>query len=185
MFKRFTALALLSVTVLTLGLQQPASADIGPEGYPVVQGETHRNQFTIVGGNVVMTPLSRAYQWLDRGRAWTFGNVELVLHTTGDLKIHPRGNRGVTYWSTGTAGSGATQLLFQRDGNLVLYTAGYEDAVWSSKTNDRCARSQQLLPALSLQSDSNMVVYCFKYEFEAPEVPYQKTALWSTRTSGR
>jgi len=98
-----------------------------------------------------------AYQWLDKGRSWTFGNARLSMQNDGNLVIYDKRNNKAK-WSTRTSGSQATQMLWQPDGNLVVYTAGYAKAVWSSRTNNKCASDES--PLLAQQSDSNFVVYC-------------------------
>lgn len=159
------------VAALTFGTQQAASAaTIGPEHQPIVLGAYDPN-VTIQG---VHAPLSYPYQWLDRGQTWSFGNVDLVFQTNGDVGIYSHSNHSKVYWRTNTAGSGATQLLFQHDGNLVLYTAGYQHHVWDSGTENECGGGQ---PALSLQADSNLVIYC-----QSPD-RNQIASIWSTRTS--
>jgi len=97
------------------------------------------------------------YQWLDKGKSWTFGNARLSMQNDGNLVIYDKRNNAAK-WSTRTAGSRATQMLWQPDGNLVVYTAGYASAPWSSRTNGKCASNEA--PLLGLQSDSNFVVYC-------------------------
>jgi surface antigen len=74
------------------------------------------------------------------------GNVTLWAYLSDD---------GVTAratWSTGTAGSGATTLEMQSDGNLVLYTAS-RTPVWTSNT------SGQPSSHLRLQDDSNLSIW--------------------------
>ena len=66
-------------------------------------------------------------------------------------------------WSTPTRGSGATKLVNQTDGNLVLYTDDGKVA-WASNTNGRGGST------LSLQIDGNLVLYA------------GGTATWSSNT---
>src|SRR3569832_1082653 len=61
-----------------------------------------------------------------------------------------------------------TTLIFQGDGNLVLYktTGGSQKAVWASGTNGKGATS------VCLQGDGNLVVYS------------PSNALWASGTNG-
>lgn len=171
-FLRSTLTTAAVVAALLVGTQSPALAVTGPEGLPIVAGAYFPD--VTVGG--VHTPLSLPYAWLDKGKTWSFGNVDLVLQTDGNLVMYRHGNHSIIYWKTNTAGSGATQLLFQHDGNLVLYTSGYARAVWSSGTHNRCTSAET--PALSLQSDSNFVIYCW-----ANNRSYLHW-VWATGTAG-
>lgn len=103
----------------------------------------------------VLVHFSNAYQWLDRGNSWTYGNARLTMQTDGNLVVYDRRN-GAARWASNTVGSQATRLLFQPDDNLVLYTAG-GTARWASNTYNRCGSR---VPLLALQEDSNLVVYC-------------------------
>jgi hypothetical protein len=67
---------------------------------------------------------------------------------------------GQSIWSC----NGAYQLIFQTDGNLVLYSTS--KALWASGTNGKQANE------LILQSDGNLVLY-------------GATPLWATGTSGK
>lgn len=98
------------------------------------------------------------------------GTATLKL-ANGDLAIY--NSKGTRKWHTNTAGSGATQMLWQQDGNLVLYTAGYARAVWASGTDNDCPSSK--FPYLATQSDNNLVIYCGVDT---------KTPLWASGTSG-
>lgn len=160
-------------TVAALAGTTPAYGDagvLGPPG-PIVRGGT-----TVETWMGVQVHLNWAYQWLDRGRSWEFGNARLTLRTDGNLVLANKHN-GWVYWSTGTAGRGATQLLWQEDGNLVLYTARYERAVWASGTNGDCG---QAVPLLGLQQDSNFVIYCALWINGRIALG----AIWHTNTAG-
>jgi hypothetical protein len=170
-WQRGVAMTVAAVVALLIGAQQPALAN-GPEGLPVTLGAYYPNSY--VGS--VHTPLSLPYQWLDRGNTWSFGNVDLVMQTDGNLVMYRHNNHSIVYWASNTSGSGATQLLLQRDGNLVLYTAGYARAVWASHTPNKCYTSET--PAISLQSDSNFVIYC-----RANNASYIRP-IWATGTNG-
>jgi hypothetical protein len=175
--KRVAAAVAIAVAA-SVAVQSPAMAANGPEGVPIVQGAYFPDAYI----NGVHTPLSKAYQWLDQGKLWSFGNVYLQLRS-GNLELHRQSN-DATVWHTSTLGSGATQLLFQRDGNLVLYTAGYKKAVWSSRTQNGCLSPDQ--PILSLQGDSNMVIYCARELNLGDAIAWavRLPAIWSTGTSG-
>lgn len=184
--------------VMALGLVAPSSAWAanGPEGIPVYPGKYIAANTE--GYPAVKAPLSLPYAFLDKaedwrkGPIWTFGNVDLVLQPDHNLVMYPKGdwaagNYSRSLWASNTRNSGAVRLLFQKDGNLVLYTWGYEKAVWDTKTQDICKYELQLItPALSLQSDSNMVIYC------GTPVDYTNgyygewntRPLWSTHTAG-
>ncbi|MFB9321996.1 hypothetical protein [Cryptosporangium minutisporangium] len=75
--------------------------------------------------------------------------------------------------SVWTHNMNATQMLWQQDGNLVLYTAGYARAVWSSRTHNKCTGSR--FPYLTTQSDNNLVIYCGAEG---------TNALWASNTAG-
>lgn len=60
---------------------------------------------------------------------------------------------GRALWSSGTHGSGATRVVFQEDGNLVIY--GKTGPVWSSNTFGNIGAR------LVVQNDGNVVVYSY------------------------
>jgi hypothetical protein len=167
--------------IASLGVQSPAAAVIGPEGVPITRGATYPNHWHYPSG--VRTPISLPYQWLDTGQTWAFGNVRLTL-ANGELVMRRNGTNAIV-WRSRTAGSGATQLLFQRDGNLVLYTAGYRRAVWDTNTNNDCAASGKA-PVLSLQGDSNLVIYCTNILIlgDGSVIFAGVAAIWDTNTNG-
>jgi len=171
-WQRAAAMTATAVAALLIGVQQPASAATGPEGVPITLGAYYPNVYV----GTVHTPLSLPYQWLDQGNTWSFGNVDLAMQTDGNLVMYRHNDHSIVYWKTDTKGKGATQLLFQRDGNLVLYTAGYKDHVWASNTNNKCYSYET--PALSLQSDSNFVIYCRANDFSY--IRY----IWASGTNG-
>ncbi|BCB75644.1 hypothetical protein GCM10022251_27470 [Phytohabitans flavus] len=166
---------MVAMVALLFGAQQPALAANGPEGVPITLGA----YFPDIYRNGVHTPLSGPYQWLDRGNWWTFGNVDLVMQNDGNLVMYRRGNHSIVYWASNTQWSGASQLLFQRDGNLVLYTPGYARAVWASNTYNGC--SGETRPFISIQSDSNLVIYCAR---QVPVLGSLQVPIWATNTSG-
>lgn len=177
MFRRVTTSLLLTAlaVVSTLVVGSPAQAfpkgacdsTLAPEGRPgdYFDGTSPLNPS-------VWTHNMNGCQWLDSGQSWTMfrGTATLKL-SNGDLAIFDKS--GVLKWHTNTKGSGATQMLWQQDGNLVLYTAGYAKAVWSSKTYDKCAGFK--FPYLTTQSDNNLVIYCGAEG---------TTALWASNTAG-
>jgi hypothetical protein len=180
--KRCLVGALLAVGLVFATLS-PAMATDGPEGVPI----THGHYFTDASIGSVATPLSLAYAWLDKGKTWSFSapghpsDVTLKFQSDDNLVMYKNGT--TVLWASHTVGSGATQLLFQRDGNLVLYTAGYQKAVWSSKSQNKCLSPEQ--PALSTQSDGNMVIYCGTVLILGGEFGWLgDKAVWSTRTNG-
>jgi hypothetical protein len=177
--KRLMAVATVTAALI-VSAQSPALAVIGPEGYPVVQGDYFPNAVSFPDGT--RTPVSRPYQWLNRGQSWTFGNVHLVFQSDQNVVMYRRGDHSRHYWKTNTRGSGATQLLFQRDGNLVLYTAGYARPVWRSQSQNRCTSTEE--PLLSLQSDSNMVIYCGRVSISGGATFFDVRPVWSTGTDG-
>jgi hypothetical protein len=65
------------------------------------------------------------------------------------------------------------KLVFQQDGNLVLYRGGGTDwdALWDSGTNGKGASK------LAFQQDGNLVIYTTRAGKDAP--------IWDTRTAGR
>ncbi|HWG98079.1 MAG TPA: hypothetical protein VNV66_01880 [Pilimelia sp.] len=143
---------------------------VDAEGQPV-DGTALRNGGGV--GTLALTPgasfdgyvsgvqvhFANAYQWLDRGNSWTFGNARLSMQTDGNLVVYNR-HTGAARWASHTYGSGSVQMLFQPDDNLVLYTGteGRGTAKWSSGTYHRCNSAEA--PLLGLQADSNFVIYC-------------------------
>lgn len=133
----------------------------------------------VLGGNFdgyvsgVRVHFAYADQWLDRGRNWTFGNADLRMQTDGNLVIYQR-STGVAKWSTGTWGSGATQMLFQGEANLGVWTSGWASRVWVNTPNARCAAGAS--PVLGLQADSNFVIYCYRSGYVVP--------VWASNTAG-
>ncbi|WP_405892814.1 hypothetical protein OG272_06465 [Streptomyces sp. NBC_00104] len=121
----------------------------------------------------VLVHFSNAYQWLDRGGSWRFGNARLSMQTDGNLVLYDVRNNAAR-WASNTRGSGATRMLFQPDDNLVLYTAG-ETARWATNTTNDCG---SLVPLLALQEDSNFVIYCGQVSGGSLSV----RPIWATNT---
>jgi hypothetical protein len=113
-------------------------------------------------------------QWLDTGTSWALGSSRLVLEN-GNLMVRDRTN--AVRWESRTRGSGATQMVFQHDGNLVLYTPGWARAVWATGTVHKCG----IWPTtIGLQSDGNFVIYCRYYH--ADTNVYEMYPIWDTGT---
>lgn len=55
------------------------------------------------------------------------------MQTDGNFVVYADQARQHALWATGTNGSGATNLLFQNDGNLVLYR-GNGSVAWAGNT---------------------------------------------------
>ncbi|TQS41203.1 hypothetical protein [Cryptosporangium phraense] len=177
MYRRVTT-AVLSVAVAvvaTLFVASPAQAfpkgacdsTVRPEGRP---GDYFDALSPIAP--TVWTHNMNGCQWLDSGQSWTmYRGTATIRLVNGDLGIYNKS--GVLKWHTNTKGSGATQMLWQQDGNLVLYTAGYAKAVWSSKTYNKCTGFK--FPYLATQSDNNLVIYCGAEG---------TNALWASHTNG-
>lgn len=71
-------------------------------------------------------------------QATSYFGTDLILQGDGNLVEYVT-STGVPLWASGTAGSGATTLVFQDDGNVVLYTAAGVP-VWATGTNGSNAR---------------------------------------------
>jgi hypothetical protein len=169
MHQRIKAIAAAAAIVVAtvVGAASPASAAI-----------TLGGSFDYVK-NGVSVHMAYPYQWLNAGDAWVFGHSRLVMQFDGNLviyRLNDNGSLGNATWASGTAGRGATQMLFQPDGNLVLYTAGGA-AVWASQTNARCVYG--LTPTIGLQADSNFVIYC---TYHATNGDIVANSIWATNT---
>ncbi|WP_431977488.1 hypothetical protein [Micromonospora haikouensis] len=64
------------------------------------------------------------------GEAWSTDRLSLAVTGAGDVVLRDRGR---SVWSSGTTGRDVRELVFQADGNLVLY-AHDDSTVWSSAT---------------------------------------------------
>ena len=177
MFRRLTTALLLTVlaVVSTQVLASPAQAyprgacdsTVKPQGRP---GNYFDSPSPI--DRSVWTHNMNGCQWLNSGQSWTmFRGTATLRLVNGDLGIYNK--NGVLKWHTNTKGSGVTQMLWQQDGNLVLYTSGYARAVWSSRTDNKCTGAR--FPYLATQSDNNQVIYCGAEG---------TTALWASHTAG-
>ena len=92
------------------------------------------------------------------------GDYSLDVQGDGNLVLY---KSGAALWSSGTAGTSASEAVMQGDGNFVLYNSS-GTAEWSSKTNGNNGAS------LAVQNDGNVVIYSAT-----------GTALWSTGTAGK
>jgi len=134
--------------------------------------------------NNVMVHLLHPCQWLNTGDTWEFGQSLMRIWSYGDLEIDVNVNGLPRWWHSDTVGSGATQMRFQTDANLVLYT-GNKRAVWSSNTPGWCGSSHAVGlydPLLGLQEDSNFVIYCGGYWVANGHRFYVVQSIWSTDT---
>lgn len=159
---------------------QSTNTNESENSYAVVQSD----------GNLVIYTAAGAAQWA----SGTAGgdNGSLVLQNDGNLVLYP--SAGSALWASDTARSvaniknigqsllpGATiktgeymkssdwryYIDMQTDGNLVLYTAGRAQAVWSSNTAGKGGKY------VVMQADGNLVMYG------------DKGAVWSSETAGR
>jgi len=72
----------------------------------------------------------RQGQTFRAGQVFRWGGWTLKFYSRGDLGLfEPNGN---PEWDSATQRSGANRLVFQRDGNLVLYTARNKPVWWTS-----------------------------------------------------
>ena len=78
-------------------------------------------------------------------------------------------NNGAALWSSNTGGQGGTHLDMQADGNLVIYNSDRSTWLWQSNTGGHLGANAYA----KLQSDGNFVVYTSS-----------GTPLWWTGTGG-
>ena len=160
--RRWIAVLVTSLVAPIVMATPAAAAPPGCGGGPGASYETPWAGITV--------HLAYSCQWLDRGQSWYFGNARMTLQNDGNLVIYDRAGRN--RWSSRTSGSGATQLVFQKDNNLVLYTAGWARNVWSTRTGT--VGCPNTIGRLGLQSDSNFVIYCGNWT----------DVLWASGTRG-
>ncbi|MFD0787259.1 hypothetical protein ACFQZ8_25440, partial [Micromonospora azadirachtae] len=95
-------------------------------------------QTRVVNGTSVLRP----------GGSWRTNRLTLTLTSDGNVVLYDQGRR---VWSAQTSGKGADQLVFQADGNLVLYTRGMA-TIWSTRTDGHDGA------ILVLQNDGNVTI---------------------------
>lgn len=76
------------------------------------------------------------------------GNFFLAFQNDGNVVLYQY--PAIPLWATNTVGSGATELIMQLDGNLVLLNGS--TPVWASFTNDHAGAY------LQIQNDGNLVI---------------------------
>ncbi|TCB95435.1 hypothetical protein E0H26_19780 [Micromonospora zingiberis] len=94
------------------------------------------------------TRVVQATATLQLGQSWSTDRLKLVLAKEGNVILY---DQGKAVWQTGTKGQGGHHLVFQADGNLVLYSRS-NATIWSSNTpgNDGAV--------LVLQADGNVTI---------------------------
>ena len=129
-----------------------------------------RTYDTVISG--VKVHVAWPEQALSAGSSWTMGPS--ILHLTdgpgGHLYMTNK-HTGAVIWSAGDYPGPNKILIFQKDGNLVLYNEGLH-AEWASNTWNKCNGDLEI-KALGLQQDGNFVLYCVTTKY---------TPLWSTNT---
>lgn len=131
---------------------------------------------TVISG--VKVHMAFPEQALSAGNSWTMGPS--ILHLTDGSGGHlymTNKHTGAVIWSAGDYPGRNKILIFQNDGNLVLYNEGLH-ASWASNTWNKCTDTRYYSKELGLQQDGNFVVYC--HENGAGAGHY--TPLWSTNT---
>ncbi|MEU4677704.1 hypothetical protein [Micromonospora sp. NPDC023737] len=94
------------------------------------------------------TRVVNATSVLRPGGSWRTNRLTLTLTSDGNVVLYDQGRR---VWSAQTSGKGADQLVFQADGNLVLYTRGMA-TIWSTRTDGHDGA------ILVLQNDGNVTI---------------------------
>lgn len=105
---------------------------------------------------------------LNAGQSLVTKTHALFMQTDGNLVLYrvKDGRRdGNALWASNTSGASGAYVVFQTDGNLVVYD-GNGSVRWSPNTYDKGARS------LVLQRDGNLVIY-----------NGSDSALWATGTN--
>ncbi|MEO3742077.1 hypothetical protein [Plantactinospora sp. B5E13] len=95
-------------------------------------------QTRVVNGTSVLRP----------GQSWSTNRLRLTLTANGNLALYDQGR---LVWSAGTGGRGAAELVFQADGNFVLYTSR-KATIWSTRTDGHDGA------ILVLQADGNVTI---------------------------
>ncbi|HEY2369029.1 MAG TPA: hypothetical protein VGH87_21680, partial [Polyangiaceae bacterium] len=138
-----------------------------------------------IGGSLVGTPAGKGAtpppaqpdscgkaipgQGLERGMSISSCNLRYVatMQTDGNLVLRDVQQNNATLWATNTSNTDGEVVIFQTDGNLVLYGTN-QDALWSTHTNGKGGT------LLAFQDDGNVVLY-----------DGQMHALWQTGTAGQ
>jgi hypothetical protein len=102
------------------------------------------------------------------------GNGNAVLQLVVDSALPPLDGAPTSpesldwaqFWETDTAGTGASRISMQADGNLVIYNPTGR-AIWASNT------AGHVFASLIMQDDGNLVIY------EQNSI----TPIWATNTS--
>ena len=108
-----------------------------------------------------------------KGKSWVTndGNYSLGLQDDGNLVVHHQ-NPLKVIWASGTNGKAIEKMIFQNDGNLVLYDYT-KKPVWASGTQGKGHY-------LYLQNDGNLVVYDYDYKAIWGSGAAEKPALEGT-----
>ncbi|MGW4466735.1 hypothetical protein [Micromonospora sp. NPDC004704] len=85
---------------------------------------------------------------LREGQSWTSNRLRLTLTDNGDVTLQ---DQGQAVWRTNTGGRGGELLVFQGDGNLVLYSRN-GSTVWSTRTSGHNGAT------LVLRADGNVII---------------------------
>ncbi len=119
------------------------------EGDWLVAGKS--TTFTVI--NPSSFSFSAGQFQLNAGESITTQNRHLVMQTDGNFVIYNFGNGSIggAKWASGTNSGSGYRVVFQGDGNLVIYDAN-GSAKWASGTNPSGS-------SLSLQGDGNLVIY--------------------------
>lgn len=164
---------------------------VDPRGAPALYQQATNGLWWLMEGSDSLDPAPGVPTFFScaicTGSATVVPGSYLTLQGDGNLVLYPPGG-GAGEWSSGTAGSGGTDLRVQDDGNLVLYDAQGR-AVWQTGTyqfrgtvlggGETLDPGQFVLSPdgafeLVMQADGNLVVYAAGLV----------GALWSSGTSG-
>jgi hypothetical protein len=91
------------------------------------------------------------------------GRFVLILQSDGDLTLY---QDAILLWNTGTSGLASTEVIMQRDGNLVVYDEA-ATPLWASNTAGHPDAY------FAIQDDGNLLVY-----------DVSGVALWASDTGG-
>lgn len=118
--------------------------------------------------------------WFEPGNC-TFDTGDLAYFANSRLVLQPQDGNLVIYaidsgraaWGAGAKVRTGVHMSFESDGNLVIWAP--DGASWWTGTDVRCNRTEiGEHKYLALQSDGNMVIYCWKGN--------DTYALWATNT---